>query len=415
MAQGSASAIIRSAQVSFADTASVDSFSRLRVAQPTFLFDAQFTYDLQPLLYEQITSGTGATITHDTTNRMAVMTFSSTPTGGSAIMQSFEWIPYQPGRCQLFFITFNLIAGVANCLKFVGIGDGNNNGIQYELNGTTRQFSIHSNTSLGDETVTQANWNLDKLDGTGPSGITLDDSKTNILVIDFQALYVGRVRVGFDINGQIIFAHEFLHANVSTHPYLQNASLPIRVGMTCTGTVSTTMNFICSSAISEGGAAEPVGYQFVQEGSGTAGNGTRVHILSLRPRTTFNGITNRIAPTIQAVDLLITGTSPVFWELVVGQAISGTTTFTSVNATHSCMEFNTAGTISGSPTIVIASGYAGSSTSVKGTSLEQVRHRIPITLDAAGAVRALGTLSLLVTGVGATSACRGSISWTERR
>lgn len=414
MAQGSAGVSILSNKVSFADTASVDSFSRLRVATPTFLFDAQFTYDLQPLLFEQITSGSGASISHDTTNRMATLAFSSTPTGGQSIMQSFEWIPYQPGRCQLFFITFNMLAAVANCRKFVGIGDGAN-GIAYELNGSTRQFSIFSDTTLGDETVAQSSWNIDKLDGTGPSGFILDDAKTNILVIDFQALYVGRVRIGFDIGGNVVFAHEFNHANVSAHPYIQNASLPIRVGMTCTGTVTASMNFICSSAISEGGAADPVGYQFVQEGSGTAGNGTRVHILSLRPKTTFNGITNRISPTVQAVDILVTGNTPVFWELVVGQAISGTTTFADVNASYSCMEFNTAGTISGSPSIVLASGYAGSSTSVKGTSLEQVRHRIPITLNAAGAVRALGTLSLLVTGLGATSACRGSISWTERR
>lgn len=412
MAQGSA--LHKLQQVAFADSASVDSFSRLRVATPTFLFDAQFTYDLNPLLYEQIVSGTGATITHDSTNRMAVMTFASTPTGGSAYMQSYEWIPYQPGRCQLFFITFNMKAGVANCLKFVGIGDADN-GVRYELNGTTRQFTIHSGTSVGDQTVTQSSWNLDKLDGTGPSGITLDDATTQILVIDFQALYVGRVRVGFDIGGQIVFAHEFLHANVATAPYIQNASLPIRVGMTCTGTVSTTMNFVCASAISEGGAAEPVGYQFVQEGSATAGNNARVHLLSLRPRTTFNSIVNRISPTIQSVDMLVTGTSPVYWELVVGQAISGTTTFTAVNTTHSCMEYNTAGTISGSPTIVLASGYLSATTSAKGTALEQIKHRVPITLDAAGAVRALGTISLIVTGVGATSACRGTISWTERR
>lgn len=414
MAQGAAGFNILSNKVSFADTASVDSFSRLRVAHPTFLFDAQFTYDLNPLLFEQITSGSGASIAHDATNRMATLTFASTPTGGSAIMQSFEWIPYQPGRCQLFFITFNMVAAVANVLKFVGIGDGAN-GIAYELNGTTKQFSIYSDTALGDETVTQANWNIDKLDGTGPSGITLDNSKTNILVIDFQALYVGRVRIGFDIGGSVVFAHEFNHANLSAYPYIQNASLPIRVGMRCTGTVSATMSFICSSAISEGGATDPVGYQFVAEGSGTAGNGSRVHILSLRPKTTFNSIANRIAPTIQSVDLLVTGSSPVFWELVAGQAISGTTTFADVNATHSSMEFNTAGTISGSPALVLASGYASASASVKGTSLEQVRHRLPITLDAAGAVRALGTISLLVTGVGGTSACRGSISWTERR
>ena len=415
MAQGTAGFNVLSNKVSFADTASVDSFSRLRVANPTFLFDAQHTYDLNPLLFEQITNGAGATIAYDPTNRCALMTFASTPTGGKAYMQSYEWIPYQPGRCQLFLITFNFLSTAANCLKFAGIGDAATNGIFFEQSGSTKQFSIYSATSQGNQTVIQSNWNLDRLDGTGPSGITFDATKTNILVIDFQALYVGRVRIGFDIDGQIIFAHEFKHANIVSYPYIQIASLPISCGMTCTGTVSTTMNFICCTAISEGGAEEPVGYQFVQEGTVTAGNGTRTHLLSIRPRTTFNSIANRMTPVIQSVELLVTGNSPVYWELCVGQAISGTTTFNNVNATYSGMEFNTAGTISGSPAMVIASGYVASSTGTKGVGLENVRHRLPITLDAAGAVRALGTLTLLVTGIGGTSACRGTISWTERR
>jgi len=414
MAQGTAGFNVLSNKVSFADTASVDSFSRLRVANPTYLFDAQFTYDLQPLLYEQIVAESGASITYDSTNRMAVMNFSATPTGGKAFMQTFEWIPYQPGRCQLFFITFNMIEDVADTLKFVGIGD-DNNGIRYELNGTTRQFTLYSDTTQGDVTKAQVDWNLDRLDGTGPSGITLDNSKTNILVIDFQALYVGRVRLGFDIDGQVYFAHEFKHANIASYPYIQNASLPIRCGMTCTGTVTTTMNFICASAISEGGDEHPVGYQFTQEGTGTAGSGTRAHVLSIRPRVTFNGIVNRILPQVESIEIINTGTNPVYWELVIGQAITTNTLFWNVSVNYSSTEFNTVGAISGEPALVIASGYAPASVSTKGVSNEAIRHRTPITLAANGAARPLGTMSLIATGIGGTSAVRGSISWTERR
>lgn len=67
----------------FGDTAVIDAFGRLRVSAPEYVFDAQLTYDLQPLLYEQVTAQSGATITHDATNRCALMTFASTPTGGA--------------------------------------------------------------------------------------------------------------------------------------------------------------------------------------------------------------------------------------------------------------------------------------------------------------------------------------------
>lgn len=400
--------------IKFADSGSIDAFSRLRVSSTANLFDAQLTYNLAPLMFEQITNGTGATITHDATNRMALMTFASTPTGGKAYMQSYEYIPYQPGRSQLAFITFNMIEGVSNVLKFAGLSDGVN-GIEFQLNGTTKQFTVYSSTTAGTETVAQSSWNLDKLDGTGVSGLTLDITKTQILIIDLQALYVGRVRIGFDIGGIPYYAHEFKHANLIAYPYIASATLPVRCGMTCTGTVSTTMNFICSSVMSEGGQVAPQGRTFTQEGTATASNGARTHLLSVRPKTTFNSITNRVLFQILNIDIVVTGNAPVYWEVVLGQAITGTTTYTDVNTTYSAFEYNTAGTISGSPTIVIASGYVSSSATIKGALSATLTSKYPISLNQAGAVRSLGTMSLIVTGIGANSACRGALTWEEVR
>jgi hypothetical protein len=45
----------------------LDAFGRQKVASPKTLFDAQLTYDLQPLLYESLTSGSGASTGHDST------------------------------------------------------------------------------------------------------------------------------------------------------------------------------------------------------------------------------------------------------------------------------------------------------------------------------------------------------------
>jgi hypothetical protein len=300
-------------------------------------------------------------------------------------------------------------------LKFAGYGEYQTNGIIFELNGTTKQWSLYSNTTADDTTVAQANWNIDKLDGTGASGITLDITKTQIAVIDFQALYVGRVRVGFDIDGVIVYCHEFLHANRIAYPYIQTASLPVICGMTCTDTVSTTMYFVCAAVKSEGGSDDVAGYEFTAEGTATAGNDTRVHILSVRPETTFNSIANREPFELQSIDVLVTGANPIKWELCLGQAISGTTTFNAVNATYSGYEFNTAGTIDGAPAIVIASGYCAASNQTKASVTRQFVSRYPITLNAAGAVRALGTLSVLVTGIGATSATRVVLGWREVR
>lgn len=407
---------IVSSDVSIADSANLDAFSRLRVSNPLILHNAQFTYDLAPILFEQITSGAGAAISHDTTNRCALLTFASTPATGKAYMQSYEYLPYQPGRSQLIFVTFNMIAGVADVLKFAGYSDGNN-GIEFQVNGTTNQFIIYSDTTLGDETVTQANWNLDKLDGTGPSGITLDITKTQILVIDIQALYVGRVRVGFDIGGSIIYCHEFLHANLALHPYIQSANLPVRCGMTCTATVSTTMNFICSAVMSEGGTEDinNFGYTFQQDTGAISVTTSGTHMLSLRPKTTFNSITNRTRVAYIDVEIYNAGNQPVQWQLCIGQAISGTTTYNDVNTSYSSTEYNILGTLSGSPTVIIDGGYVASSGGAKGVTNTSIVSRYPITLNQAGAARALGTLTLKATSLSGTQTCYASIKFREIR
>jgi hypothetical protein len=103
--------------------------------------------------------------------------------------------------------------------------------------------------------VTQANWNGDKLDGTGESGLTLDLTKPQILWMDFEWLGVGSVRCGFIINGAYIVCHTFDTANVyGTTVYMTTAILPVRYEITTTtAAVAATLTQICSSVISEGG------------------------------------------------------------------------------------------------------------------------------------------------------------------
>ena len=416
MAQGYSGYSIIDPDVAIRDSANLDAFSRLRVSNPLILHNSQLTYDLAPIIYEQITNGTGATITYDSTNRYGLMTFSSTPTGGKAFMQSYEYLPYQPGRSQLAFVTFNMVAAVADTLKFAGYSDGVN-GIEFQLDGTTKQFVLYSATGSGNFTVAQSSWNLDKLDGTGASGITLDITKVQILVIDIQALYAGRVRIGFDIGGQIIYAHQFLHANNIAPPYIQSANLPVRCGMTCTGTVSTTMYFLCAAVISEGGSEDinVYGYTFQQDSGPISVTTGGTHMLSLRPRTTFNSITNRTRVAYIDVEIYNAGNQPVQWQLCVGQALSGTTTYNNVNTTYSSSEYNVLGTLSGSPAIVIDGGFVASAGGAKGVTNTAIISRYPITLDAAGLHRMMGTLTLKATSLSGTQTVYASIKFREIR
>jgi hypothetical protein len=229
-------------------------------------------------------------------------------------------------------------------------------------------------------------------------------TKTQILVLDFQALYVGSVRIGFDINGIIYYAHQFNHANIISSPYIQTANLPVRVGMTSSGTVTSTMNFICASVISEGGQEDNGSYHFAVEGTGTAGNNTDVHILSIQPDTLFKGLTNRQTIVFEGLDLLVTGNTPVRYSVVLGQALTGQTA-TNVSETYSGVDAVT-GTLSGTAPIVIDMGYCAASNQTKSSISKSFDLRYPITLDHSGVIRNLGRISVLAYGIGATSAVR---------
>lgn len=396
------------------DSASIDAFSRWRVSEANYVFDTNFEYDLQPLVLEAITAESGATVTHDSTNRNVLFTTSSTPADGKAYMQTYEHFRYQAGRSQLALLTFNFIETEPNTVKFVGYSNGSN-GIELQQSESTVRIALLSDTAKGDEIITQNNWNLDPMDGTGPSGITVDWTKTHILVIDFQWLGVGRIRCGLDIDGLIYYFHQFDNANHQTVAYMQTANLPLRAGMICSGTSSTTMRFICASVSSEGGETDIGGYNFSQEGTVVAGSGTATHILSVRPKTTFNSIANRSKFVLEGIDIVVTGNFPVNWKLCLGQAISGTTAFNDVNGAYSGTEYNIAGTISGDPGIIVAQGYVAASASSKATTSARLSNKYPITLNQAGAVRANGTYTIVVIGIGGTSATRAVLNWREIR
>jgi hypothetical protein len=188
-----------------------------------------------------------------------------TVSGGKTVRQTFRRMPYQPGKSMLILTTFCMNAAKANLRQRIGYFD-ENNGIYLEQNGLSEpSFTIRTNTSgtpVNTNTASQSSWNGDKLDGTGPSGISLDLDAVQIFWTDLEWLGVGNVRCGFVINGQLIVCHTFQCANQTgkTKVYMETAILPVRYEIENTDTTATssTLKQICSTVISEGGYQQTV-------------------------------------------------------------------------------------------------------------------------------------------------------------
>ena len=231
-----------------------DPFGRLRVSNPLTLFDSQNRYQKDNQFSESTVNG--ASISYSL-NESTVLLSADTTAGSKAVRQSFRVMPYQPGKGLLFMGTFVMAAGQANLRQRVGYFN-TDNGVFFQKDGSTNAFVLRTNTSgtpSDARTVTQANWNGDKLNGSGPSGIALDTSKAQILWMDFEWLGVGSVRCGFIINGQYIVCHTFNNANDLDKVYMTTAILPVRYEIEAVSAIATgaTLKQICSTVISEGG------------------------------------------------------------------------------------------------------------------------------------------------------------------
>lgn len=404
----------------FGDTPSIDPFGRLRVSNPYTLFDSKQLYDDQPLIWDESTGGS-ATSSHSTTDARTQLSVTASASD-YAIRQTKMRFNYQPGKGQLIFLT-GLLEKAAGVTKRAGIftGTSTNNmtpddGIFYQASGTSLSWNIAKNGTTT-ETATQANWNKDTLDGSGdennPSGINIDDGTVQILTIDYEWLGVGRVRVGFVIDGLFHVVHEFNHANTSgeTAVYMSTPNLPIRYDIHSDGAGAGTLDHICSSVISEGGR-EDNGIIRYQSTSGThidANTENTIYaVIGIRLKSTHLGAC--IKP-INTTLIESVGSNHYEWLLLLNPTVAGT--FTYSGETNSAVEIATgatANTVTGG--YKLAGGFNSSSFLGGGGTSDVLNTALRLGSNIDGTV---DELVLCVRPVaGSTNInVEGSISWRE--
>jgi hypothetical protein len=232
----------------------VDAFGRLRTSAPYTLFDSQNRYAIDNQF--DTSTATGGSTTY-LPNEASVRMDVTTSSGSEVVRQTYRCMPYQPGKGLLCLATFVMNTAKTGLRQRVGYF-GTQNGVFIQQADSTVSFVLRSyiSGSVSDaRTVNQADWNGDKLDGTGDSGYTLDLTKAQILWMDFEWLGVGSVRCGFIIDGNYIVCHTFENANDITSVYMTTAILPVRYEITNTAATASasSMKQICSSVVSEGG------------------------------------------------------------------------------------------------------------------------------------------------------------------
>ena len=229
------------------------SHSRIRTVEPYTLFESTHRYSKNDLWVESI-AGTGTSIFSEFEG--VVDHTIGTTNGDKIISESSRVFAYQPGKRLHIMNSFLFGNDKTNLTQRIGYF-GTDNGIYLELADNTIYFvrrTIVSGT-ISEKRVSQSNWNLDRLDGSGESLLILDITKTQILWANVEWLGAGTIDMGFYLNGNLISCHSFHHANLTETAYLTTASLPLRQEIFNTGETSSTSRSkqICATVISEGG------------------------------------------------------------------------------------------------------------------------------------------------------------------
>jgi len=245
-------------QVSLSDGPFIDAFDRLRVSNPTTVFDSKQIHNDGALFWDDVEVSGGSTgSTWSQAGASTTLSVGAT-TAGRRVRQTYRRFNYQPGKSQLILVTGTLGASATGIVRCMGLYD-DGNGFFLRDNAGTYQFVRRSSAGspITDTAVDQSSWNIDPFDGTGPSGVTLDFSQAQILVLDYEWLGVGRARCGFVVDGIIYYGHQFLHANTAAGVYMSTPNLPVRYEIENDGTgAASSLECICSSVMSEGGTQD---------------------------------------------------------------------------------------------------------------------------------------------------------------
>ena len=190
----------------FGDNASSDAFGRLRVSQPVSLIDSKQLYGKGVNIFDEVVTA-NATSVHVSGDSLVNMTTNAN--GAYVIRQTPLRFNYQPGKSIVGLFT-GVFAPETNITKRVGLFQSGsvapynpNSGIYLEVTSDGPRFVVLKTEGTAySVSVPQSAWNVDKLDGTGPSGLAIDFTKAQILTIDYEWLGVGRVRFGFYLEGK---------------------------------------------------------------------------------------------------------------------------------------------------------------------------------------------------------------------
>jgi len=165
--------------------------NRIKISDYQTSFFNTFQYGKESDVWDESTT-LGGSATHNANLNQVVMSVGST-LGSKVIRQTRNAMRYIPGRTSTLTFALKLQTPTVGIRRRFGLFD-ENNGFYFEdagvlnADGSPQYNVVISSKTTGEivETrVPRSQWNGDKLDGNGPSGIVADATKQQMVVFDY--------------------------------------------------------------------------------------------------------------------------------------------------------------------------------------------------------------------------------------
>lgn len=148
----------------------------------------------------------------------------SVTSGSNTITQTNATFPTSFSK-QLNIGDFVVLRGQS--YRVVDIASDTSMTISPSYRGATADYVIITKTI--ELRIPQSSWNIDKCDGTGPSGYNIDLSRMQMFYIDYSWYGAGFIRWGLrGPDGDVIYCHKLPNNNVNTEAYMRSGNLPAR-------------------------------------------------------------------------------------------------------------------------------------------------------------------------------------------
>lgn len=326
----------------------VTGFNDVITAQKTLLIGLKSNYgisDLRDVVYEdgsRLSSARGSTLVTNANGEYAL----SLPATSSKSLrfESAEWGRYQAGFVGQtgLGVRFASATRTGNQIARWGYFLHNSNGFYFKLTSTGLFITI---CNSGTETnIARSSWNGDKLDGTGPSGLTLDLTDGNIFQIDY--IYYGYGPIKFfifvqDVNNNNKYTQILVHEYKPTQSIsIAEPNLPISVQMENGATAASQVVYVGGRQYSIIGNYTPV-KRVTGESVNASLTTTFSPIISFKKKSSFDSVR-----TLVFGYTILTKTNDVQIKVLLNTTLTGASfgNLQNIPAAETALEFDSSAT-----------------------------------------------------------------------